>query len=252
MSNVTQSSAEHNQQQTNLESGMESTTMSSTNHKSSEQTLPKQQESQSDNTYHQSCETLLYWDFAKIMVTKDFSKLIISGKPTEAELRLAFDVILHEYVSIIHTDKSDSIVSCFLKIVRTETNMLALENALAYLKRCEWDKDIAERIQLLGFDYIENLEDEEAYLRQIEIVNNEVKVLVILLNEYKAEYANLTKSDGSSEDKEKDLMAYEEELAILGKFQGSRIDKKVTTVMEFVAILNNYIKYNNALRTTLQ
>lgn len=250
MSSVTPSSQEQKQQQKNLESGTESTLMSETNLNISEQKPQESQEYHSKDTYHQSCETLLYWDFAKTMIDKDYSRLIISGNPSEEILKRSFELILQEYVSIIHTDKSDSIVTCYLKLTSAETKMMILENALTYLRRCEWDNDIAEAIQLYGYDYIEPLEDEKAYLKQIELVSNEIKVFVILINEYRKEYLALTKSDG--EEKQKDLLSVEEELAILGKFQNSRIDKKVTTVLEFVAILNNYIKYNNALRTAIQ
>jgi hypothetical protein len=249
MSNETQLSNEHNKQPMNQDNGTASTLMNETNLNTSTQTQPNPQEYHSKDTYHQSCETFLYWDMVKIMVDKDYTRLTISGAPTTSDLKLAFEVILQEYVALIHTEKSDSIVSCYLKMVSCETKMTFLENALTYLKACEWDEEIAERIALFGYDYIQPLEDRNEYLKQIYIAQNEIKVLVIMYNEYKAEYMSLVKVDGDTQ--ERSLIDYEEELAILGRFQSDRIDKKVTTVMEFVAILNNYIKYNNALRATI-
>jgi hypothetical protein len=142
--------------QTKPMSGMESTLTNMEQKESSEQILP--QESLSKDTYHQSCETLLYWNFVKINLSGDLKLL---GEGTPIELQTAWSMIIQEYVSLLSTEKSDTILNCYLKIVQTETKLTFLENALTYLKCCEWDKEIAERITLFGYSYIEPLEDRD-------------------------------------------------------------------------------------------
>lgn len=179
-------------------------------------------------------------------MTKDLSPLIISGNPSQIELQTAWSILLQEYVSLIHTDKSDTILNCYLKIAQTETKITFLENGLTYLKCCEWDKDIAERIALWGYDYIEPLEDREAYLKQIYITQNETKALVILLDQYNMEYKSLTGGDGATTDK-RELMDYERDWQTLARFQGGRLNKKKLTVFEYCAILNNFFDANKAV-----
>lgn len=219
---------------------MESTPM---NTESNEQfQLQQPQEFPSNNTYHQSCETLLYWDFVKIKLNKDLTLL---GTGSQVELQTAWSIILQEYVSLIHTDKSDTILNCYLKIAQTEARYTFLQNALTYLKYCEWDKDLVERISLFGYDYIEPLEDREAYLKQIYIAQNEIKALVILLDQYNTEYNSLTGgSDATTE--ARTMMDYERDWQTLRKFQGGGMNKKKLTVFEFCAILNNFFDANKA------
>lgn len=109
-----------------------------------------------------------------------------------------------------------------------------LSASVAYLK-VEYSGEIAEALMLLGYDLVEDLEDREAYLRQIYMVESEAKTLVIMLNQYVNEY-KLMFPEGEYKRTRAD---YEKELAILGKYMGYRLND--ITVSEFAGIVNLYM-----------
>ena len=69
------------------------------------------------------------------------------------------------------------------------------------------------------------------------------KVLIVLLNQYNAEYKLADKEQGapSNPSVEEQRFQYEKEIAMLSKYQGQRIIKEKITVFEYAAIINNYL-----------
>lgn len=175
--------------------------------------------------------------------------LIIRGSVSKEELDFTWDSILEQISEVVETERTKSIFNCWKKINENEKRIMFLESALEFLKPYydpvlnkrvpNWDKDIAEKIAELGYDYIQYNEDLEKYSKQITIVENELKTLIVITNHYYNEYALLCPKDDvpirTSE------MEYEKELVILSKFQNGRIEKEKITCFEFFAIKNTYL-----------
>jgi len=89
-----------------------------------------------------------------------------------------------------------------------------------------------------GFDYIENIEDDKAYQRQLDMVENEVASVVVRLNQYKAQYDKLVPTD---EAKQRTALDFDKEIAVLAK-HGYKIDKRTQTVMEYCAAVNVFFE----------
>lgn len=198
--------------------------------------------------FHRKCSSLIYDSFLTVLTTGDLQVLVISGTPTQQELIDAWDEIIQEYVSLVKTEKSTTIFNCWLKVIRTQWLLTLLTHALDALKM-QYDEDIANAIAGQGFSLIQPMEDRQKYLKQIYFVEQEAKSLIVQLNQYTTEYKALCPTEAETE--KTDIAEYEKELAILSKFMGYRIDKKVITVTEFTSILNVYLEDIKAKNASL-
>lgn len=201
-----------------------------------------QQGSPSSNMYHQSCQTLRYDKWIEIVLTGDLSHLIISGTPTGDELESAWKSILTEYSELVQTEKSEDVFAAYKKVVQTEWHISFIDHCIAVLK-VQYDKEIADLLSARGFGEVVYSEDREVYLKSLYGIQMEAKVLVVLLNQYTAEYKSLAKDDISQQEPgaARTRADYEKELWILSKFQGYRIIPAEITVLQYCMIVNLYI-----------
>ncbi len=213
---------------------------------------PDAPEYTSSATLHQSCSSLPLSNFLEILITGDLRWLIRDGVPTEAEISEAWTAILEEYGTHVRTEKSDSVFACWKRIKKLQADLQFIEKSVMVLKH-QYDEEIAEWLSSKGFGLVEYSTDREKYLRSLYAIETASKTLVVLLNQTETEYQSMTagQADDTSTPEEK-RMRYEKEIAILGKFQGFRIVKEKITVLEYCAILNNYIEESNRLKKQMQ
>ncbi len=208
--------------------------------------------STSSATLHQSCSTLPLSNFLEIIITGELRWLIRDGSPSDAELAEAWTAILEEYGTHVKTEKSDSVFACWKRIKKLQADIQFIEKSVMVLKH-QYDEEIAEWLSSKGFGQVEYSTDREKYLRSLYGIETGSKTLIVLLNQTEAEYQTLTA--GQAEDTstpEEKRMRYEKEIALLGKFQGFRIVKEKITVLEYCAILNNYIEESNRLKKQME
>ena len=200
-------------------------------------------ESPLPNTYHQSCDTLLYSDFLQVLVRKDVTALIVSGEPTHDQLHEAWDKILAEYTDLIKTEKSQSILEAWRKVMQMEYRIALLDQCF-YALRLKYDEEVALIIAEQGYDLIQPDEDVSVYSQRINLVEAEAKTLIVLRNQFMNDYRRLCPEDGSEDGLIMDEMQYDKELAALSRFMGYRIVKSQITVREFCSIVNLYLDNN--------
>lgn len=193
---------------------------------------------------HRECRTLPLNRFIEIMVTGDLRQLIISGTPTIMDLADAWSEIIEEYVSLVKTDKADSVFELFKKIKYTEWLIAFIDKCLLGLK-LQYDTDIAEWISARGYGTIQPSTDREVYLRSIYGIETGAKTLIVLLNQYTAEYKAVQTEKEELDDNQSEAekrFRYQKEIALLGKYQGQRIRPEEITVFEYAAVINNYLQ----------
>jgi hypothetical protein len=220
-----------------------------TNKETTEQLEPTlQQDTQLPATYHQKCSELLYDTFIKVMVEEDVTHLIISGIPTLLQLQDAWYDILQEYSELIQSEKAKSIFEAWRKCVYTDWQIKYVESVIfkfrmkhpetgAYL----YDAEHAARIVELGYESIDPPEDEEVYLNQVNMLESMAKTLIVFLNQYTVDY-NLLNPKQENPIKRK-VADYDTELAVLSKFMGDWLDKKIRTVSDVCSVINVYNQY---------
>jgi hypothetical protein len=228
--------------QIKAENGLVSTKMNLENNKS---LLHPAKDISLKPTLHRSCKTLKYYKYIKISVTGDVSLLKIGGDPTNEEMASAWQEILIEYSGLIKTEKTNSIFKLWEKIEEARCKLRFINICLDYFSEF-YDEEIANELVLHGYDFIEWYDDQERYNKQLILLENESKTLIVLLNQYYNEYKILSPDN---ETITKDEMYYEKELAVLTK-EGYRVNKKKNTVFEYAAAVNAFIEQNKRLKET--
>lgn len=204
--------------------------------------LPRREASSLSNTLHHSCSTLPLSLFIEIILEGDLRWLIISGNPSQEQLDSAWQNIVEEYTSLIKTEKSDSIFELFKKIKIAEWQLSFIEKSVLALK-FQYDEDIASWLGDQGFGQVEKSSDREIYLKSLYRIETGARMLIVMLNQYHAEYKLLNeKSDQDIDEPANKRARYEKEIAMLSRFQGYRIIKEKITVLEYCAIINNYLE----------
>lgn len=195
----------------------------------------------SGSTLHRQCSTLPLSHFIEIILNGDMSWLIISGTPTNAELLSAWEDILEEYASLIKTDKTENVFELYKKIVHTEWRLTFIEKSLLTLKM-QYDEEVAGWVGEMGFGEVRYVADREEYLRSLYAIEMRAKMLIVLLNQYKAEYRLMNPERSQEDIVNNTRIRYEKEIASLSKYMGYRIVKEKTMVLEYAAIINNYLE----------
>ena len=203
---------------------------------------------------HRSCSTLPLSHFIEIIINGDLRWLITNGSPSQEQLAAAWDDILEEYLSLIKTDKADNIFELYKKIKHTEWQLVYADKCLLALK-IRYDIEIADWLGQLGFGLPVPSDSREEYLKSLYRIETAAKMLIVLLNQYKAEYALLNKD---KEDEKIQLspaegrFRYEKEIAMLSRYQGQRIIKEKITVLEYAAIIPNCLDGRRAQAKEVQ
>lgn len=223
--------------QTKKENGLDSTLMNTDSSSTSSPLL--RQDITLPASLYRTCDQLKYGSFIQIMISGDLSHLIISGSPSEDELLGAWEEIQQEFSSLIKSDKSDNVFSLYKSILYTTWKIKFIDAALHGLKLM-YDEEIALHLVNLGYDFIIDNSDRQAYLRQVYLVETDAKVLIVQLSQYNNEYRIMCPKEDSMT--APTLMGYEKEMSILSKFMSFWIKKDEISVIEFCSIVNLYME----------
>lgn len=182
----------------------------------------------SSDTSRPNCRTILYKHFIDAYCENDFSN--VGGKSNW------FDVLI-EYSELIKTEKSENIFKAWMRIEENNFKIEATEFCMDIL-RVNYSPAAAEWLTLFGFGFVENLDDHDAYLKQLDIIETESKMFVVLQNQLEIQYQQMIPE--RAKDIDKSRMSFEKDLAVLKK-QGYGIDKNTQTVFEYCAAVNALI-----------
>lgn len=200
-----------------------------------------QELSSSRNLYHLSCQTVSYDIFLKLKYGAS-PKLLLIGEATatEQELQDAWDGIYYEYADLLKTPKSQSILMAWreLRYLEKKKDLVAM---CVTMLRWRFSERIANELMLMGYDLVEDKDDLKEYERQLELVEIESRNLDIFIGQAQEQYKALCpKEDEEAETRTMDDC--DNDLAVLGKFMGFRIDKKAITAAEHAAYTNAFTK----------
>jgi len=189
-----------------------------------------QLESQLSNTLPQvnTCRNTLYEVFIVVYLS---GRTELVGGPE------VWEDMMNEYADLMRVGSAGDIFEVWKKIVFCDWQLTVAERCLDILRDL-YVVSAANALLEAGFDYIENIEDDKAYQRQLDMVENEVASVVVRLNQYKAQYDKLVPTD---EAKQRTALDFDKEIAVLAK-HGYKIDKRTQTVMEYCAAVNVFFE----------
>lgn len=176
-----------------------------------------------------TCRNTLYTTFIKVYTTKEYNR--IGGEKV-------WDDMLQEYSTLIKTENSDQIFDIWRRMQFNEWRLNIIETTVDSLREM-YRASFADALVEAGFDYVENIEDDKEYQKQIDRVIVEAGTITVILNQLYIQYNNLVPKDGN-EPVEKKEIDFDKELAILKK-HGYGINKRKQSVMEYCAAVNAFI-----------
>jgi hypothetical protein len=190
---------------------------------------------------YQNCAELPLDNFIKIASSGDLKHLVVFGFPTKAQLVLAWDAILSEYLVLSNSPQQNFMLTC-MKEITTLSNKIEIIQALVDHLALHYHEGMVINLKLLGFRFKYNPENKEQYHKDLQLTVTQSKSLLIRLEQKKKDL-NLLRSKESGSDAD-----YDSVLTELSKFQGYRLNPKDVTVSEFLAILKRFKEANQPTR----
>lgn len=178
-----------------------------------------------------TCSDLIYDDFIKIYVGKK-SADDIGGLEV-------WQNILDDCADMLINSVSDNSAELWKKISFCDWRLAVAETCIKVLRVIYIEK-AANALVLAGFDYVQNLEDDKAYQKQLDVVTNETSSVIVKLNQYKLQYDRLNPISTDEKPKKTEL-DFDEEIAVL-KRHGYSFNKRKQTVTEYCATINAFKK----------
>lgn len=201
--------------------------------------IPLIQTDISASTLHQCCKTLPLLNFIECYCNNDLSYLTITGNPIAEELLTAWNEILFEWAGLIKTENSDMLFNLQKDIVLLQYHIFFVENAVQVLWY-KYDVEITNELAWLGYNIADDF-GSETYTQQLNTMVSLAKTIVFDLEELQHQYDSLQKTTTGKKQTEEEFGIT---VSILSKYQGYRIITNETTVKEFAAIFNSFIKEN--------
>lgn len=189
---------------------------------------------------HNSCDTILLDTFIQIFCDGKFELLIISGRPSENEVLSAWENILNEYVDIVGNAASEHIIVLQKKINVIKCRMHIVELAVTGLSIC-YDKKFIDGLNQCGYPCKLTAENwEELRMKELQSIISRSKTLNVELEPLEKQLERLQKPKKNKPVTKED---FEQDIVMLSKHQGYRIDKKKTTMSEYAAIYSSFVYF---------
>lgn len=187
----------------------------------------KQKKSSQSNLYRRVEDTPLKI-FVDCLVHHNYRKLIISGNPTEEEIKKAWDELFLDYCDLSGSDELRRMVELTKKIGALQAKLIAVKTSLLVLSTGKNSEQCKTVLNKLGFNY-ESKKDIAAVISASKSFELELKKLT---KEYQS---------GTSTGKAAISEHYFKTILVeLSKYMGFRLTMKDTTVEEFLLIKNSY------------
>lgn len=185
---------------------------------------------------YKSCDELPLYNFIKIMLTDDLSWLIIAGEPDN--LGDTWSEILAEANEL--SDLPKSVLAFKLrKRITYLSNKIDIVNILLNRLSLSRNTEVIKLLADMGFSFPFNdvAADTERAKRRLNNDNAQLRLALV-------DYAEAVKDDGDVMDQK----AWDNEIFELGKYAGHAINRKETSVSEYLAAKKSYRNYVEYLK----
>ena len=196
-----------------------------------------------ESKYHTSAKKLKLIDFIPALCNDDYSGLIISGTPTENQLKGAFDTIYAEYTELtgsnIHYTVYLNILKEYGESKGRHVCLCACANALQIGYNAEAEKILND----MGYscDFASKGKATTAYLDELKRIKKHIQANNIMYQESMQKAAKFLEGKAGKKLTESEFMGY---VAAVSKFTGFNISINSVRVAEFAA-LANYMTISN-------
>jgi len=193
--------------------------------------------------HYKSCSEIPLYNFIKVLSTKDFKYLVISGKPKK--LGQVWEKILNEYIELTGNEKQTQMLAV-MKEVAFLGNKIFLIKSIEYSLRVQYSEDLVGQLKKNGFNISLDVKNYEQYNKQLDLLLTRLKSTISIYESKAQELKDMQEIKESDRDLESQYTGW---LADLSKFQGYRLDPKEITVTEFASILDSFKKASSKNKT---
>lgn len=180
-----------------------------------------------------SCHKLLMSQFIDCLVDKDLSVL---GDGPESELQAAWADIYSEFTSLRQSQESTELFDLMKEVLTLDNKLKIINKCLEVLWVC-YNRDIANELQLLGYQVRLDWSDKEAYYSGLKSISSKAKTLSAHLKRKEQELVALTeknKGEGYSRSH------FDAVNVNLSKFMEFNIREEEITVSKWCMMVNKY------------
>lgn len=181
---------------------------------------------------YKDCHDLPLYNFLKIISENDLTYLVISGSPPEKTLVDLWEVIFNEYSDLFKDKQKEYVIEVIKEITVYNLNLDLIERIVNVMVDNP-SEHLAGILRSMGFIFDFNPEDQDKYIKELNLTISKAKSLLFKLENAKKELQSLQVDTDKKTN-------YDSVLVTLGKYQGYRIDPKTTPVSEYVEVFNNY------------
>ena len=186
-------------------------------------------------TYHRSCKTLPLEPFIQAYCNADLSGLIIEGTPEPDKLQYAWNEVMFDYSGLLKSEKSEYLLSLSWEIAALQHHIIYVDYSVIALKY-KYNEHLVNGLAEIGYS-VPAFEDKN-YQAELNRITSLAKSKIFDLGNLTDEYNRLNKTVEGKKQSEDEFI---KTVMMLAKYQGYAIDRKITTVFDFVQIFNNYL-----------
>ena len=181
--------------------------------------------------------------FIRCLIHKDFSGLIIRGKPPERDIITAWDYLYMEYCDLSGSVSEKRIMSLGREIGSMEAKLMLIRTCVLILSM-RYSQKAVDLLAKNGYKYPLDYNNPEEYMATLAKIITKSKAIEISIEQKVFEHAQLKKKyEGQPVTEE----YFDELLVELSRFMGDMLHKDQITVTEFIAIRNRFEKECRAM-----
>lgn len=187
---------------------------------------------------YRSIDTLPLDRFITCVCDQDLSVLVISGTPTPNELLSAWNDIYDEYVAAVNDKEQQHILRLTKEINCLEFDFKLIGLCVTRLEIEHSDEVLGILKKLIPTNLKFNPADLEQYKKDLSLVISKSKRMIIEIENKRGELGKLAPEKGSRVTRSE----FDKVIVRASKFMAYKVDKKTTTVSEFVRIVDEMRK----------
>jgi hypothetical protein len=174
----------------------------------------------------------------------DLQVLVIEGIATDEQLLEAWNEIVFDYSSRVKTDESTRVYDLALQIGLLQFHIGYVDNAVAYL-RYTHKAELVEELIRLGYRHLKFEGFGENWERQL---NRCVSLCKTRVHDYEQLVDEYERIDKTVTGKRQSYDAFNRNVLMLSKYQGSYINKDTMMMDDYIAIFNNYLEESRSTK----
>lgn len=171
--------------------------------------------------------------FLQCLYDNDYDGLIISGEPTEEQLKAAWREIYKQYSQLTISEEGNAFVDLIIDIQQLNSQIIIIDNAIKLLS-IYFDKDIVDILNMIGARCdIKEDDDNETFNKKVKQIIARAKNKIIQLKEREKELEKMQKEQTESVGQE----VYFDQLSALSHFFGYSVPPTIP-MFQFIRDVN--------------